>query len=140
MTPLRFRAWYHHKGNSDNGWMEYLSFGIDETYQDKFLLAKEQGFIGMKVFSQLEGFKHERDFALMQSTGLKDKNGKEIFEGDIVRVSAPTDEGSYVIEWGNCQWWYNANKQHYYRVEASMTEFSEVIGNRYENPDLLPQP
>ena len=75
---------------------------------------------------------------LMQSTGLKDKNGKEIFEGDIVKMSKdvysePTyyeivrhRGGAYRLE----------SKQHGCELWLRHTN-CEVIGNIYENPELL---
>ena len=64
------------------------------------------------------------DFVLMQYTGLKDKNGKEIYEGDVLK-------GRYngAVEWSTSSVCY-----------GGWTDFwkeSEIIGNIYENPDLI---
>ena len=80
---------------------------------------------------------------LMQSTGLKDKNSVEIFEGDIIKLQ----EGHtsyYVVEWHKKGMWvfrYIENKDQYYPFDL-VYSFSdhirnEVIGNRFENPELL---
>lgn len=78
------------------------------------------------------------EIKLMQSTGLKDKNGKEIFEGDIVKMakdvySNPTyyeivrhRGGAYRLE----------SNQHGCELWLRHTN-CEVIGNIYENPELL---
>lgn len=77
------------------------------------------------------------DIELMQSTGLEDKNGVEIFEGDIVRI---IDDGETDIGWG----W---NEEVIFHNGAFMAGDEDllinvnfrclVIGNIYENPELL---
>ena len=82
---------------------------------------------------------------LMQSTGLKDKNGKLIYEGDIL---GGTFENLYVHYCDDCkQFQLKANDYgclacegdiHWYEiVEAEEQNELEVIGNIYENPKLL---
>ena len=83
---------------------------------------------------------HPRDenILLMQSTGLKDKNGKEIFEGDIVLVL----DSPYTVFYDNERGSYRL-KPHDDRWNVDyMSNFShggnfEVVGNIYENPELL---
>lgn len=83
---------------------------------------------------------HPRDenIILMQSTGLKDKNGKEIFEGDIVLVL----DSPYTVFYDNERGSYRL-KPHDDRWNVDyMSNFShggnfEVVGNIYENPELL---
>ena len=75
------------------------------------------------------------NYILMQYTGLKDKNGKEIYEGDIVRNTA--DKYHYEIKWDNFEsaWSLGENGSPIRRYLLS--EYWEVIGNIYENPELL---
>jgi len=83
------------------------------------------------------------DIELMQYTGIKDKNGKEIYEGDILKYKFPYDrrlkhvslvkfietEASFGLKdiYGN--------EIPLYRITAN--NYFEVIGNIYENPELL---
>lgn len=74
---------------------------------------------------------------LMQYTGLKDKNGKEIFEGDILR----NDHGDLEdVVWTPGQGWDSDGAFGYmgaYLMWKCLPGDSEVIGNVYENPELV---
>ena len=84
------------------------------------------------------------DFILMQSTGLKDKNGKEIFEGDIVKYKTGcntfTEEVAYDKNFsGFGVRDANANIIFTFGELAEYIDLHslEVIGSIYENPELL---
>lgn len=83
------------------------------------------------------------EVVLMQSTGLKDKNGVEIFEGDVLKNTrngkirrvhwnpscASFHLSKHGIEESKVEYWSLSNPQWSY----------EIIGNIYENPELLEQ-
>ena len=77
-----------------------------------------------------------------QCTGLKDKNSKDIFEGDVLHCVARLDEGilAVIFEEGEfrqvlCEWHNNPTTSNGY---YSMRSFhKEVIGNIHDNPELL---
>ena len=82
------------------------------------------------------------DLHLMQSTGLKDKNGKEIFEGDVVRQvrTQPTTENETitgVVTMIEGTWLIMNDCEQLASKLWSETDENEIIGNIYENPELL---
>ena len=88
-------------------------------------------------------FKHPDWFILMQSIGLYDKNDVEIFEGDILKIK-DSRLAVYVVERHKDKFmWvlrYQKDKNQcfpFYNVTGAFFEEIEVIGNIYENPDLL---
>lgn len=96
------------------------------------------------------GTPEQRAFEVMQYTGLKDRNGKEIYEGDILEFRANPfntkrdlfqvvfKDGGFRDEWNNYIGQYLPpdirNKQ---GGRVRLNEVCEVIGNIYKNPELL---
>ena len=122
MIP-RFRAW--------DDWRKKMSV-VDRIYIDTK---------GVRLYDNFgEYWRNFRDAKLMQSTGLKDKNGKEIFEGDIVDYKGR----KAVVKW------HGSYASFIYRFVDEMQErvsewhplflayyHFEIIGNIYENKELL---
>lgn len=76
----------------------------------------------------------QRHSVYMQYTGLKDKNGKEIFEGDIVLYTDfGGDKNHLVVEWSEND---GAFLFGWVRTDYAISK-GEVVGNIYENPELL---
>ena len=98
-------------------------------------------FVGLgKVYGMTKTFKPSKeleDVILMQYTGLKDKNGKEIYEGDVVKGEWDVVEEIYVSD---VQFYGGAFRVHKTGLPLEygyMRRECEVIGNIYENPELL---
>ena len=116
MRSLKFRAWangyekwcHHIEYMGDGLWLGYIDDGIGEL--------------------------STTDIIVEQYTGLKDTNGKEIYEGDIVSYRG----NNYQIKWCEASFAYIASsKNQYYWLSPSKSTVFEVIGNIHENPELL---
>ena len=82
----------------------------------------------------------EPDYIVMQYTGLKDRHGVEIYEGDVIDITRAGGDRGYVpvvfregIFCLYVKYWVDE----YYPLNTYASEHYEVIGNVYENPDLL---
>lgn len=77
---------------------------------------------------------------LMQYTGVRDKNGVEIYEGDIIRGHTGRYQVDCVVRWsmGNCGFIAEPTiiERTYLCLNPGSTKSYEVIGNIYENPEL----
>lgn len=99
-------------------------------------IEKSQIYVKTPFFEQLSCYNF-RDIDLMQSTGFTDNDGKDIFRGDIVMsrsglfkgiISLRQDLGAYVIKL--------IGYKDFVRL-STVANTTEVIGNIYENPELL---
>ena len=125
MIP-KFRAW-------DKECMEMANV-TDINYKGNWVVDEPHVVLDTRcdllLFDEVE---------LMQSTGLKDKNGVDVYQGDIIRcTSGCLHEVIWLEEYGGTfiggmPAWYLSGLRNGY----SWTGREEVIGNIYENPELL---
>ena len=110
----------------DNGeWVYGLLWRVGDTYAN--IVDKDTEVI-YSVLTKTIG----------QSTGMTDKNGNEIFEGDIVKTSHGGSTYYAKIEWDDGSFWVTNHdiQMPSYISEVSKT-YLEIIGNIHDNPDLL---
>ena len=126
MREIKFRA-YDRKDKQ----MVYFD-------SDWFIQSDEHEGIIFGGITRNHGDGDKEDFELMQYTELKDKKGKEIYEGDIVRYPS----GTVVVKWltlGMYNIAVGMDNVTDRQQNKLIKEFRqcEVIGNIYENPELL---
>ncbi len=114
MREIKFRAYLEREG------MEY----IDDLYWF------EENFVHNLLQEE-----HHRKYVIMQSTGLFDCAGKEIYEGDIIKFKAFRDY-FYAITWRSGG--YIGKNENEILLDLSVyRKRIEIIGNTCENPELL---
>lgn len=131
MREIKFRAWDKEKGMTYQDNLRWIALSGDGNWtMNTGHGSKIQLITGC-------GFPENH---LMQFTGLKDKNGKEIWEGDVVSASIYADEIPQVLE---VRWEAGCFVIDYKDSEADFCAVGwfpgtlEAIGDIYSNPELL---
>ena len=132
---IKFRIW-------DKSFKKFL----EDDYESKNVIDGDGNlfmYVLSETFRDLYFYKLLKNIEISEYTGLKDKNGKEIYEGDILKYNFPYDgrlkhvspvkfletEASFGIKDRY------ENEIPLYRIAAN--NYFEVIGNIYEHPELL---
>lgn len=119
MREIKFRVWNGKKMIQATKWADILVKGDGRIFcwVD---IAENSGLIELD----------KNEYELMQYTGLKDKNGVEIYEGDVLSDKTVVSSD---LDW-NCSC---CNGVYGWQFEFNSVQDIEVIGNIYENPELL---
>ena len=110
MREIKFRAWDSNERDS---------------YRMKYNLSLNSAYFRQETLKGIE---------VMQFTGLLDKNGKEIYEGDIVHVWEHNVDDKGVIRYDESHTAFVTGK---YGCTVGEFQNIEILGNIYENPDLI---
>lgn len=126
---FRFRIWD----------VEALRYYSEKSLAALGICLLPTGRVGFYSFDTLK--ESGLDYVVEMSTGLLDKNGNEIFEGDILRE----EQGCFVTHYVNhlVEWKIESKDEDDNHIRSGFTlpddriERFEIIGNIYENPGLL---
>jgi len=123
---IKFRAWDKNGDGMFYNIQNGISFEDGSQYDFSSFLEKQNDDI--------------HDWIVMQYTGLKDKNGKSIYEGDVIKNKEKEISEIVFKEAGYWEKLKLSDGRYIHlrlnRVESRVNEI-EVIGNIYENPELI---
>ena len=139
MREIKFRAWDPNKKI-----MAYPTGNLEMSFEEGYAHVEHSFTPKVRLATPHDADDDLAPSILMQYTGLKDKNGKEIYEGDIVRVYHRRgfygDEGFYTVgkvEYSPAEFYINGGGHsitcHFHYDEKDR----EVIGNIHDKPELL---
>jgi len=118
MHEIKFRAW----DKIEKKWINNVLYSSE---WQQFCYVQNNSFI----------WQDKNNFNIVEYTGLKDKNRKEIFEKDIIILNKLDDRKFVVIE--NYLDWYGSHEYCLHCEIGNIEDDIEIIGNIYENPELL---
>lgn len=107
---------------------------MKERFKFRVFNGKEMLYNGGLGYAEGNQLIEDKGCVIMQCTGLKDKNGKLIYEGDILQH--PQLPHRFLCEWFKCGFWINFGQNGAKRLLDELHNSYEVIGNIYENKEL----
>lgn len=141
MREIKFRACHEN--------VEIIShYQEGDTGYKCFQFLTDDGYRASSDYS-IDSALESKDIVLMQYTGLKDKNGVEIYDGDVVKaIYEDIEESTHLVAWDYGSFSYPAfdlvgwvgQANGFSDAIESGSYTLEVIGNIYENPELLETP
>ena len=125
--------------------MSELKFRVWDTHRKTIYPAQEIRFKNNELLAawRIPGERClvEGAVLIMQYIGAKDKNGVEIYEGDVIRENAGGKYRDYVVRWSDGKCGFIADTKALCKVFPCLNQgtakYLEVVGNIYESPELV---
>ncbi len=136
MRPIKLRAWIDGEMIYPKGDL-YIAFYDDPTCVEWAIISRYDGTV---LYDHDITISDSENNELMQFTGLYDKNGKEIYEGDLVNyadIKHGYDSNRWEVIFYTGAFRLAASPRKIRIYDIGICKGIEVIGNIYEYPDLL---
>ena len=138
MREIKFRI-YFEVDEDEPAWMSEPIILLDLLHGEDIEFRDEEDTVSLPLNDFRFFYKPNEKYKLMQYTGIKDKNGKEIYEGDILKVEN-IDLAQIIYDEDRMAWGIEPINDFYFDSPMLADNVSlelQVIGNIYENPELL---
>jgi uncharacterized phage protein (TIGR01671 family) len=141
MRELKFRTWFEDTNEMTKPWTIY---DISNKKDPNFGFIRKEPFLAGTGGMAVGGIylSYDRPHRIMQYTGLKDKNGVDIYEGDIFLIDSDCRGGIYIVSWNDKKanfclfkkgWVINLAQT----IGTVKYRKPEILGNQYENSELI---
>ena len=126
---IKFRALCDFEGTDGKDGLKMIYFGAEE-FEDGVKAWPIPKFLAIHSINSYES-------PLMQYTGLKDKNGKEIYEGDVLEKNYGATIKRFTVSWHKERMAFINQDGFNELLFHTPLEMCEIIGNIYENQNLI---
>lgn len=142
MRDIKFRVW----DKAENKWFPLKNcpaFLLNNDQKENLVFITKDGPYPIPQTGQDSGGRNR--LVVQQFTGLKDKYGKEIYEGDLIQYNRQSsyDGTNFEVKWSEDRWgWVLVSENgdflgNEYTPEGDRYKFIEIVGNIFENSQLL---
>lgn len=132
---FRYRTWYTPAYPSDDERPHYI-YDVEQLYDG----YTENGASELGWISSFGELLDNREYILEQCTSLKDKNGKLIYEGDVLKITDQGIDDIVKVYWESGMYCFSISPNSANLVFSDLSDNEttcEIVGNIHENADLL---
>lgn len=132
MNSKKFKIWNNKEKRWEENWCSIFIADNGEVFDDDFMSSADTPYLEIR--------KTKKDLTIVWPTGLTDKNGKECYEYDFVKYENFYHHSGIALVVFKDGCFYVEDKNIEVSLFAILNKFNgEIVGNRFENPELLEQ-